>query len=598
MALSGSLLAWGLVSARTAWATRDHRAQARTVLPALAGAAARRPRAGPHRGAHRRAVRQGAVVVHRSGRAGQRARASASSWTPSGTPCTGNHVAATEDLAGRSPPARCPSPTSCCGRRTPPTSTRRRPEGARRGRPRRWPPTASRCWSAPCSTARAANHVSNAGLVWDPVTGPGRDLRQAAPGALRRVHPVPQRARRPGRRRLRQIPYDFAPGNGSGRAARRAGRLGDVICFEVAYDGLVRRQRRGRRAGAGRPDQQRDVRHRTRPASSSRWPGCAPSSTGGPWSSPRPAASAPSSRPTVESSPARRSSPGRFSSTGCRCVTSLTLADRLGAGPEWVLALVGCVGRALAGAGPASEEAQTRDPQQPSRQRDADGSRSIAALGRVLVIIPTYNETREPRADRRPAARRGARGRRAGRRRRQPRRHRRDRRRARRRRRPGPRPAPRRQGRARRRLRRRLRLGARRAATTSLVEMDADGSHQPEQLPRLLDALRRRRPRARLPLGAGRRGRQLAEPSAGALARRQHLRAAGARRAAARHHRRLPRLPPRRPRGHRLTTVASQGYCFQVDLAWRAGGPASASSRSRSRSSSGPAAESKMAARS
>ena len=34
-----------------------------------------------------------------------------------------------------------------------------------------------------------------------------------------------------------------------------------------------------------------------------------------------------------------------------------------------------------------------------------------------------------------------------------------------------------------------------------LVEMDADGSHQPEQLPRLLDALQRRRPGARARAG-------------------------------------------------------------------------------------------------
>ena len=32
-------------------------------------------------------------------------------------------------------------------------------------------------------------------------------------------------------------------------------------------------------------------------------------------------------------------------------------------------------------------------------------------------------------------------------------------------------------------------------------EMDADGSHQPEQLPLLLEALRGRRPGHRLPLG-------------------------------------------------------------------------------------------------
>ncbi len=41
------------------------------------------------------------------------------------------------------------------------------------------------------------DHVSNTGIVWDPQTGPGRPLRETAPGALRRVHPVPRRADRP-----------------------------------------------------------------------------------------------------------------------------------------------------------------------------------------------------------------------------------------------------------------------------------------------------------------------------------------------------------------------------------------------------------------
>ena len=44
-----------------------------------------------------------------------------------------------------------------------------------------------------------------------------------------------------------------------------------------------------------------------------------------------------------------------------------------------------------------------------------------------------------------------------------------------------------------------------------VVEMDADGSHRPEELPRLLAALARRRPGARLAVGARRHGGQLAE---------------------------------------------------------------------------------------
>ena len=71
-------------------------------------------------------------------------------------------------------------------------------------------------------------------------------------------------------------------------------------------------------------------------------------------------------------------------------------------------------------------------------------------------------------------------------------------------------------------------------------EMDADGSHQPEQLQRLLDAHPDCRPRHRLALGPRRLDRQLAEVARGALARRQPLRPAAARHPRARRHRRLP----------------------------------------------------------
>jgi len=103
-----------------------------------------------------------------------------------------------------------------------------------------------------------------------------------------------------------------------------------------------------------------------------------------------------------------------------------------------------------------------------------------------------------------------------------------------------------------------------------VVEMDADGSHQPEELPRLLNALRdadvvlgsrwvdggsvRNWPRSRIALSRG--GNTYARLALG--------------------------LPLRDATGgfrcFRRTTlealdldgVSSQGYCFQVDLAWRA----------------------------
>ena len=103
----------------------------------------------------------------------------------------------------------------------------------------------------------------------------------------------------------------------------------------------------------------------------------------------------------------------------------------------------------------------------------------------------------------------------------------------------------------------------------TVVEMDADGSHAPEELPRLLAALRgadlvlgsrwvaggevRNWPRSRLLLSqAGnayaRRALRLPlrDATAGYRAYRRHV---------------LDAIP--------LDAVSSQGYCFQVDLAWQ-----------------------------
>ena len=103
-----------------------------------------------------------------------------------------------------------------------------------------------------------------------------------------------------------------------------------------------------------------------------------------------------------------------------------------------------------------------------------------------------------------------------------------------------------------------------------VVEMDADGSHQPEQLPRLLDALRS----ADLVLGSrwvpgGRtenwpKSRQLISRGGSAYTRMMlgvpiHDATGGFRAFRADTLRKLD-----------LHEVASQGYCFQIDLAWRA----------------------------
>ncbi|MCW2605768.1 MAG: apolipoprotein N-acyltransferase, partial [Frankiales bacterium] len=83
------------------------------------------------------------------------------------------------------------------------------------------------------------DQVSNAGIVWDPVTGPGeRYVKQ---------HPVPFGEYIPYRSLVRKVtrkvdlvPRDFAAGTRVGDLKVGPVELGDVICFEVAYDGLVR----------------------------------------------------------------------------------------------------------------------------------------------------------------------------------------------------------------------------------------------------------------------------------------------------------------------------------------------------------------------
>jgi apolipoprotein N-acyltransferase len=84
-----------------------------------------------------------------------------------------------------------------------------------------------------------AEHVQNMGIVWDPSTGPGERYVKR--------HPVPFGEYVPFRNvltnyidRLGQIPLDFARGDTAGVLSMGSVRIGDVICFEVAYDGLIR----------------------------------------------------------------------------------------------------------------------------------------------------------------------------------------------------------------------------------------------------------------------------------------------------------------------------------------------------------------------
>ena len=104
----------------------------------------------------------------------------------------------------------------------------------------------------------------------------------------------------------------------------------------------------------------------------------------------------------------------------------------------------------------------------------------------------------------------------------------------------------------------------------AVVEMDADGSHAPEELPALLDALRD----ADVVLGSryvpGGNGGQLAAAPAAALPRRQPLHPDGAGHAVQGRDRRLPGVPDAGARQDRRRHGGVAGLLFQVELAWRA----------------------------
>jgi apolipoprotein N-acyltransferase len=81
-------------------------------------------------------------------------------------------------------------------------------------------------------------YLTNAGIVWDPVTGPGERYAKR--------HPVPFGEYMPARGFFRLfsdqvdlLRRDFKPGTEAGVLDIGGVRIGDVICFEVAYDSLV-----------------------------------------------------------------------------------------------------------------------------------------------------------------------------------------------------------------------------------------------------------------------------------------------------------------------------------------------------------------------
>jgi apolipoprotein N-acyltransferase len=81
--------------------------------------------------------------------------------------------------------------------------------------------------------------LSNAGIVWDPETGPGERYVKRHPVPFGEYIPLRPLARLV-TDKVDLVARDFAAGDQVGLLDVGPARLGDVICFEIAYDHLVR----------------------------------------------------------------------------------------------------------------------------------------------------------------------------------------------------------------------------------------------------------------------------------------------------------------------------------------------------------------------
>ena len=149
-----------------------------------------------------------------------------------------NHVAQTVKLAAEvEAGTRRSARISSSGRRTRPTSTRSVDRGGLR-QDRRGGQGGRRAGAGrrdPAGPGRGPS--AQRGILWSPTTGPGAQYIKRHPVPFARVHPAP-RARRMG-----ELGREDGHAGHGRRARQRACcsggpvPIGDVICFEVAYDG-------------------------------------------------------------------------------------------------------------------------------------------------------------------------------------------------------------------------------------------------------------------------------------------------------------------------------------------------------------------------
>jgi apolipoprotein N-acyltransferase len=84
-----------------------------------------------------------------------------------------------------------------------------------------------------------ADHISNVGILWSPQTGPGEQYTKRHPVPFGEYIPLRSIARMISKD-VDLVARDMIAGTGDGRLDGAAVPIGDVICFEIAYDGLVR----------------------------------------------------------------------------------------------------------------------------------------------------------------------------------------------------------------------------------------------------------------------------------------------------------------------------------------------------------------------